>query len=178
MPNEIDGRRRMLKYSEARQQFEDPDLLLMLLKEGSVVAIGRHGYFTEEPGINPSPPEDIDCEIWRDWELEADKNTLRDDVHGFFFSEIEIPRENLEALENEPPSETTTANTGGRPANPLWNAFWVEVAVRVFNDGIPESTAAFAREAFDFELWQGNPPDLRTIEKRLEPLMNRLGGKT
>lgn len=180
MGEEVDYERRTLSYAEARDRFDDPNRLLTLLKEGEVVATGRAGFFSEDPRERPSAPIEIDRIVWQDWEIDEKDNLLRDDIFHTFYAEIEIPKEGLKSSKNEPPTETAIVNRGGRLPNPLWIKFWIEIVMYVHEDGFPESTAAFALIAYDFDLWEGDPPDIRTIEKRLEPLMGRFrdGGET
>jgi hypothetical protein len=73
-------------------------------------------------------------------------------------------------------SQQASAKKGGRPANPSWDAFWVEVCGRIHDDGRPVHLQPFARELVEWwqEHLQTEPPEQRTIEKKLRPLWDRI----
>lgn len=159
-----------LPLKDVLELFNDNDKLLVLLREGSLVARGRIEQFDVGPFSNATKPVEISLVTWRDYEFVDDLRILRSDDFQEFIFQIEIERAKIEALTKISPS----LNKGGRPARHDWDKFWIEVCHEIYNGAELTSIAQFAGDCLEFEMWNGDPPDQRTIEKRLKPLFDKL----
>lgn len=76
----------------------------------------------------------------------------------------------------EPAREAGGRGGPGAPTRFDWEAFWIEVCRRIYEDGLPPSQAAMARDMLDwFTETGGAVPDLSTVKKKISRLWRALG---
>ncbi len=63
---------------------------------------------------------------------------------------------------------STGRKRGGRPLRHDWDAFWIEVCRRIYEDGLPETQQELVVEML---AWTDETIDQRTIEKKLSKLL-------
>lgn len=77
---------------------------------------------------------------------------------------------------SEPVREMSGRGGPGAPTRFDWEAFWIEVCRRIYEDGLPPSQAAMARDMLDwFTETGGAVPDLSTVKKKISRLWRALG---
>ena len=162
-----------MSLQEALDQLENPEILFDLLKDGTLVAYGRLGDFDDHPLYRAPGPTIIPSITWQDYEFNLEKFTLSSQDHREGYFEIKIKRDDL----NEISESTNPKNPGGRPPKD-WEAFFLEVVIDHHNNGRPDSIEEWAIRLSGLEMWNGKPPDERTLEKKLGPLYWRLKGET
>ena len=154
---------KFVSLAEAFDLFSSRDVLLALLKEGTVRARGRSGRFSLEEEF-PSEAAEISASAWADLTL-TDGNRLTDEREEYI-SAIEIEKSQIAKLVN-PKSK------GGRPEKWVWEDAWPEIFLDAF-EVQPQTLDGWVRQASNLSFWRGKPPEESHLRRKLAKYFNRL----
>ena len=173
MPRKATVAPRFLTLADASTRFEKPDQLIALLREGSLVARGRLGRFSNDPMEFSAETADIPASAWSDYTLTA--NHQLNDGYENFYEAIEIETVKLEAVFTDLQEDASKpkGNRGGRPPKWDWEKMIAEILLDAFNDQ-PSNLHSWVQRVLSMDIWNGNPPDEKTLKRKLKPLFERL----
>lgn len=158
-----------IDMASAFERFEDPDNLLVLLREGTLIARGQQRWSGEEPNDPPPPVVDIPTSVWFDYRFVRGPNILTDDYETYY-STIQLSREVLDACFKAPVEK----NKGGRPKTYDWEYLLPEIFLSAFEDE-PDDLAAWVKQAQELDIWgKGSVADQKTLRNKLQPYFNRM----
>lgn len=155
--------------ASAFEYFEDPENLLVLLREGTLTAQGQQRWLGEGPNESPSEFVDIPAPIWCDYRFVRGPNILTDDYENYY-SAIRLLRADLDTCLEAPVEK----NKGGRPKTYNWEILLPEFFLAAFKDE-PGDVAAWVRKAQELDVWGKGPvADEKTLRLKLRPYFNRM----
>lgn len=171
MTKKISVESKYVPLSQALDAFVSRTTLFTLLQEGTVIARGRLGRYSNDRDEYSSEPADIPVTVWSDYTLTSDL-TLADGYESFYEA-IEIERTQLENLRKSTAVEMPEKNVGGRPQKWKWDEIWPEIFIAAFENQ-PQNLNDWVRKVTSLSVWKGHPPDDSTLEKKLRRYFPRI----